>query len=91
MKRPQVIYSKLRLVRDLFKRIPVDSATPGLDWASRQTGYTSVSDGQEEFSYSVTLDWPALEAMAHKAARSKGGKSTDGPIAVRITGRRKLS
>lgn len=86
-----LLYPKLVLVRDLFKRVPVNRETPGLDWASRQTGYTSVPDGQEEFFYSVTVDWAGLEAMAHKAARSKGGKSADGPIAVRITGRRKLS
>lgn len=107
MKRPNVIFPKSRLVRETFRRVPVDSGlpSPGCEHCSRvadglmsccpfhfpNTGFTSRPDGHEEVFYSVTVDMAGLDSMAHKAARSKGGKSSDGPLVVRILERRKLS
>ena len=60
------------------KRVP---ATTG-------NGFTHIHDGYEIVSYEVTLNMGTVEMMALKAAKSRGGKSVDGPLTVRVLTRR---
>lgn len=65
--------------RTLYKRVPTSDGR----------GTTSVPDGREELHYEATVDLGALNDMARKAAGSKAGRSTDGPLTVRIVNRKR--
>lgn len=70
-----------KTVVEVRKRIP---CTPPA------VGFMSVADGHEEITYDVAADSDLLELMAKRAARNTRGHSVDGPLSVRVTGRRKL-
>ena len=71
----EVVYPLKKALRNLYKP----------DASGRQ-----VSDGVEELVYETSIDLGCLDTMARKAARSVGGKSTDGPLKVRILSRKRL-
>jgi hypothetical protein len=49
------------------------------------------SNEQQEVWYETVLDLHQIHAMARRAAASKGQKSVDGPVTVRILELRKVS
>ncbi len=76
----RTIFTGLNVRVEKRKRVP---ATTGV-------GFTHIADGEEDVTYEVTLDLDAVRWMAIKAARSRGQRSTDGPLSVRVTARRPL-
>lgn len=77
-----VIYSGRKTTRQLRKTRMIKD--------EHSVGFSSDPDGQEEVTYDVLIDLPAMSAMARKAAANKSGKATDGPLIVKVTGRRRL-
>lgn len=80
----EVIYPHNLTRRKLHKREPI---TGNL----QETGFRSLPDGEEEIVYEVTVNLGMIDAMARKAAGSKGQKSSDGPLTVRVLTRKKIS
>jgi hypothetical protein len=80
-----VIYPKLRTTRERHKQVPATFA-PGV----QGHGVTSVPDGMEEVIYEVSLDFDAVACMARRAAKSRGQKSVDGPLTVKVLKRTRL-
>jgi hypothetical protein len=80
MKGYDIVFTNRSVRHEKRKRVP---ATTGI-------GFTHVADGHEQVYYCVSIDFRQLEAMAHKAARSKGQMCRDGALAVEVTSRRAI-
>jgi hypothetical protein len=76
-----VIYPKTRITRELYKDVPT-IANDELVWEP---------DGAEEVWYEVSLNLPAVEDMARKAAGNDGQVSNAGPLRVRVLKRARLT
>lgn len=76
-----ILIKNSRTVRHLYKRVPL---------AGGGEGFTTEGDGREEISYETRIDYRVLDDMARRAAASKGGKCTSGPLIVRVIERRRL-
>lgn len=77
----QIIIPRTQTIRELRKRVPL---------VGEGIGYTTESDGQEAVIYEVRLDYSAVHTMARRAAASKGQRSRDGALEVRILERRRI-
>lgn len=51
----------------------------------RAEGFRELPDGFNVITYSVTVNIDGIRSMAMKAARSRGKRSNDGPLSVRVT------
>jgi hypothetical protein len=58
------------------------------DPANTSNRFLQVYAGQETICYAVDINMAMLDELARKAAGSKGQKSKDGPISVRIVARK---
>ena len=76
-----VIYPKTRITRELYKDFPT-IANDEFVWEP---------DGAEEVWYEVSLNLPAVEDMARKAAGNDGQVSNAGPLRVRVFKRARLT
>jgi hypothetical protein len=68
--------------RELRKRVPLEG---------QAKGFTTVPDGIEDITYSISIDHALLDVLAQKAAGNKSQKSKDGPVTVQIVSRKKRS
>ena len=57
--------------------------TQGTPGASFMLNSATVVDGKP-VHYQITFDWHVMHVMARKAAASKGKRSQDGPVTVRV-------
>jgi hypothetical protein len=75
------VFSGLQRVRDVYKKVPV--APPG-------DGFTHERDGQEAFTFEVSLDMERIHSLAFVAARNKTGVAKRGGLTIKITSRKKV-
>jgi hypothetical protein len=72
------VFSDLQRVRDVYKKVPV---APPAD------GFTHVRDGQETFTFEVSLDMDKIHRLAFVAAQNKTGVAKRGGLQIKITNR----
>lgn len=82
----KVLYEGVSTRREIRKQVPVEITLE----QGTATGTSSVADGYEEVLFNVQLDMEEVHCMARRAAKSKGQKSTDGPVRVIVTSRKRV-
>jgi len=76
-----VIYPKTRIIRELYKDIPVIT----------NNEFVWEPNGTEEVFYEVSLNLAAIEDMASKAAGNSRRVSRAGPLRVRVLKRERIA
>jgi len=77
----EVICPKARGERVLYRREATEDGR----------GSRLVSEGREEFFYSVEVETDLLGILAVRAAGNKGGEARDGALRVKVISRRRLT